>query len=154
MNESGSNPWVGKIPQSKKQQPTPAFLPGKFHGQRNLEGYSPRVSKSQNDWAHTHTQWLWERKWKIVFHLEEQGMPLREAGSFVGWDTERPSPAHLWFPGRISSTISSPRRCSNQRESLNDLFMETSLKLCSGFPSVVKLGIVEWETWEKAGIYF
>ena len=40
MNESGSNPWVGKIPQSKKQQPTPAFLPGKFHEQRSLVGYS------------------------------------------------------------------------------------------------------------------
>ena len=23
-------------------QPTPVFLPGKFHGQRSLEGYSPR----------------------------------------------------------------------------------------------------------------
>ena len=30
-----------KIPQSKKWQPTPVFLPGKFHGQRNLVGYSP-----------------------------------------------------------------------------------------------------------------
>ena len=63
-------------------------------------------------------------------------MPLREAGSSVDWDTEHPSPAHLWFPGGISSTISSPRQCGNQQESLNDLFMETSLKLCSGFPSV------------------
>ena len=34
------NPWVGKIPWSRKWQPTPAFLPGEFHGQRSLAGYS------------------------------------------------------------------------------------------------------------------
>ena len=33
----GFNPWVGKIPWSRKQQPTPV-LPGKF--QRSLAGYS------------------------------------------------------------------------------------------------------------------
>ena len=35
----GFNPWVGKIPWSKKYQPTPVFLPGKSHGQRSLAGY-------------------------------------------------------------------------------------------------------------------
>ena len=30
-----------KIPQSRKWQPTPIFLPGKSHRQRSLEGYSP-----------------------------------------------------------------------------------------------------------------
>ena len=38
-------PWVGKIPWSRKWQLTPVFLPGKFHGQRNLEGYSSRGCK-------------------------------------------------------------------------------------------------------------
>ena len=37
---SGFNPWVGKIPWRRKWQPTPVFLPGKSHGQRNLLGYS------------------------------------------------------------------------------------------------------------------
>ena len=32
------NPWVGKIPQGRKWQPTPIFLPGKSHGQRSLLG--------------------------------------------------------------------------------------------------------------------
>ena len=32
---------VGKIPWSRKWQPNPVFLSGKFHGQRNLAGYSP-----------------------------------------------------------------------------------------------------------------
>ena len=34
-------PFVGKIPWSRKWQPTPVFLPGEFHGQRSLAGYSP-----------------------------------------------------------------------------------------------------------------
>ena len=37
----GFEPWVRKIPQRRKWQPTPVFLPGKFHGQRNLSRYSP-----------------------------------------------------------------------------------------------------------------
>ena len=35
---------VGQIPGEKKKrkwQPTPVFLPGESHGQRNLEGYTP-----------------------------------------------------------------------------------------------------------------
>jgi len=30
------DPWIGKIPQKRKWQPTPVFLPGKSHGQRSL----------------------------------------------------------------------------------------------------------------------
>ena len=37
----GFNPWVGKIPWRRKWQPTPVLLPGKFHEQRSLVGYSP-----------------------------------------------------------------------------------------------------------------
>ena len=36
----GFNPWVGKIPWRRAWQPTPVFLPGEFHGQRSLAGYS------------------------------------------------------------------------------------------------------------------
>ena len=34
------NPWAGKIPWRKEWLPTPLFLPGEFHGQRNLAGYT------------------------------------------------------------------------------------------------------------------
>ena len=37
----GINPWVGKIPWRTKWLPTPVFVPGEFHGQRSLAGYSP-----------------------------------------------------------------------------------------------------------------
>ena len=35
------DPWVRKVPWSRKWQPTPVFLLGKSHGQRSLEGYHP-----------------------------------------------------------------------------------------------------------------
>ena len=34
------SPWLGKMLCRRKQQPTPIFLPGKSHGQRNLASYS------------------------------------------------------------------------------------------------------------------
>ena len=39
--DTGFDPWVGKIPWSKKWQPTSTLLPGKFHGQGSLVGYRP-----------------------------------------------------------------------------------------------------------------
>ena len=41
----GSVPGLGIFPWGRKWQPTPVFLPGKFHGQRNLVGYSPRDNR-------------------------------------------------------------------------------------------------------------
>ena len=38
----GLDPW------SRKWQPTAVFLPGKFHGQRSLVGYSPGGSKESD----------------------------------------------------------------------------------------------------------
>ena len=35
------NPLVGKVPWSRKWQPTPVFFPGKVHGQRTLVSYRP-----------------------------------------------------------------------------------------------------------------
>ena len=35
------HPWVGKIPWRRTWQPNPVFLPGEFHRQRSLVGYSP-----------------------------------------------------------------------------------------------------------------
>ena len=42
------NPWVRKIPWRRKWQPAPIFLPGKSHGQRSLEGYSPWGAKESD----------------------------------------------------------------------------------------------------------
>ena len=58
----GFDPWGGKIRCSRKWQPAPLFLPGKFHGQRSLAGYSPWGYKELDmiecacTHTHTHTQ--------------------------------------------------------------------------------------------------
>jgi len=41
----------GKIPWRREWQPTPVFLPGEFHGQRSLAGYSPWDRRVEYDWA-------------------------------------------------------------------------------------------------------
>ena len=53
MEKTGFDPWVGKIPWTREWQPTPVFLPGEFHRQRRLAGYSP--------WGHKEldtSEWL------------------------------------------------------------------------------------------------
>ena len=52
----GFNPWAGKIPWRRAQQPTSVFLPGEFHGQRSLVGYSALGQKSWAPlkWLSTH----------------------------------------------------------------------------------------------------
>ena len=62
----GFDPWVGKIPWSRKWQPTPEFLPGKFHGQRSLVGCSPWGCKESytTDRLSTHTE---IKSWKLAF---------------------------------------------------------------------------------------
>ena len=51
------NPWVRRIPWRRKWQPIPVFLPGKFHGQRSLAGYSPWGYKESDttEQLHMHT---------------------------------------------------------------------------------------------------
>ena len=53
VQRPGFHSWVGMIPWRRAWQPTPVFLPGKFHGQRSLAGYSL--------WGHQEsdmTEWL------------------------------------------------------------------------------------------------
>ena len=49
----GFDPWVGKIPWSRKWQLTPVLLPGKSHGQRSLVGHNPWGHKELDMTAHT-----------------------------------------------------------------------------------------------------
>ena len=48
------DPWVGKIPWSRKWQHAPVFLPEKSHGQRSLADYSPWGCKESDTIEHTH----------------------------------------------------------------------------------------------------
>ena len=48
MQETRFNAWVGKMPWRREWLPTPVFLPGEYHGQRSLVGYSPRGRKESD----------------------------------------------------------------------------------------------------------
>ena len=66
----GFEPWVKKVPRRNKWQPTPVFLPGKFHGQRRLVGCnSGRSIRVRHDWARTLLTifqlpyfWIWQNE--------------------------------------------------------------------------------------------
>ena len=47
----GFDPWVRKSPGRRKWQPTPVFLPGKFHGLRSLVGCSLWGHRVGHDWV-------------------------------------------------------------------------------------------------------
>ena len=44
-----ANPWFRKIPWNRKWQPTSVFMPGIFHEQRSLVGYSPWDFRVRHD---------------------------------------------------------------------------------------------------------
>ena len=51
--DAGLIPKSGRSSGGGKWQSTAVFLPEKFHGQRGLVGYSPRVTKTRT-WLNTH----------------------------------------------------------------------------------------------------
>ena len=81
----GLDPWVGKIP--CKWQPTPVFMLGKFHGQRNQVGYSP--------WDH--------KEWDMTKVTEHTHPYVHERRGFPC-----PPPEHLPDPGIKLGSLESP----------------------------------------------
>ena len=78
------SPWVRKIPWRRKWQPASVFLPGEFHGQKSLAGYSPWDQKGSDktEWltlslSHLFSiylciylfTYLWNVKWKVKVKL-------------------------------------------------------------------------------------
>ena len=55
----GSIPGLGRYPGVGNGNPTPAFLPGKFHGQRSLAGYSP-LGHKESDTTEKLSTHAWE----------------------------------------------------------------------------------------------
>ena len=53
--ENRFNPWMGKITWRMEWLATPVFLPGEFHGQRSLAGYSIWGNKELDVTEHTPT---------------------------------------------------------------------------------------------------
>ena len=55
VGDPGSSPGWERSP-GRKWQPTPVLLPGKFHGQRSLVGYSPWGCKESDSTEQLHFQ--------------------------------------------------------------------------------------------------
>ena len=61
------DPWARMLPWKRKRHPTPAFLPGKFHGQRSLAGYSQwscKEAEELNATEQTHSTHTHQRQWQ------------------------------------------------------------------------------------------
>ena len=58
----GFDPWVGKIPWSRKWQPTPVFLTGKFlrAWQATVHGVTKSWTQLTHTHTHTHTHTIWK----------------------------------------------------------------------------------------------
>ena len=111
--------WVRKIPWGRKWQPILIFVPGKFHGQKSLAGYSPWGYKESDT-----TEWLslsvllysvWVFFSSPKFPLESQGLtwaswqPLAERSCTFGlslshsnWNKDTGLSAQRWHtPPRL-----------------------------------------------------
>ena len=83
----GFNPWLRKIPWRREWLPTPVFLPGEFHGQRSLVGYSL--------WGHKESDRTERITLSLSFHLdtlcpEEEGPSFFPNVSSLGMRTPFP----------------------------------------------------------------
>ena len=109
----GFDPWVRKIPWSRKWQPTPIFLPGKFHGQKSLAGYNPWDSKESGTTEHTHCNKSYVNLISLslsqniilykfnAFSILTKHLPCTMAIIFVVWGT-RAKPGICFFFFTIS----------------------------------------------------
>ena len=90
MWETEFNPWIRKIPWRRKWQSTPVLLPGKFHGQRSLVGYSPWGCKESDKTEQLHFFLLQHLCTQIILgadpHIDTAGSGVRDgmAGSWAG----------------------------------------------------------------------
>ena len=104
------DPWVGKITWRRKWQSTPVLLPGKFHGQRSLVGYSPWGRKESDTTERLHFMYL---QVLVVWGIFLDWLLLRETWasvSVVYLEGERnsrisssglPSKSPLWAAGAL-----------------------------------------------------
>ena len=66
------HPWAGKVPWRRKWQPTPVFLPGKYHGQRGLAGCSRWGLKEMDltKWLNNNNvQRVFKKFWQVQIEL-------------------------------------------------------------------------------------
>ena len=84
IRRHGFDAWVEKIPWKRAQQPTPVFLPGESHEQRNLVGYSPWGCKKSDKTEQLSIQYCKKRK-RLLELKSELGSTSNSTVSSVIW---------------------------------------------------------------------
>ena len=79
---TGLIPGSGRFPWKRPRQPTPVFLPGKFHGHRSLVGYSPWHHKESDTTEWACTCMFWYSKWLVTFIRVTSRSVRREKENF------------------------------------------------------------------------
>ena len=110
MRETRVQSLGGEDPLEEEMQPTPVLLPRKFHGWRNLVGYSPWGLKESDTTEQLHfhfllTKWTFVGKvisllFNMLFRLVLTFLP-RSKGLLISW-LQSPSPVIL-EPKKIKS---------------------------------------------------
>ena len=54
----GFDPWVGKIPWKRKWQPTPVFLPGRYHRQRSRAAAVHGIAEESDTTQQLNNNWI------------------------------------------------------------------------------------------------
>ena len=106
-------------PWSRKRQPTPVFLPGKFHGQRSLEGYSPwGLKRVGHDLV-------------VKQQQQQQTCPLTLQSVRIQWwkPGKIPSLRELYSKGLITEHLYNTSVMWNTSQVLTHLFTKKTLKL-------------------------
>ena len=67
LKQTWFNLCVGKTPWRRKWLPTPVFLPGEFHGERSLVGYSP--------WGHKESDMTFLKSIELAIHSYQSFLP-------------------------------------------------------------------------------
>ena len=134
--------WARKSSWSRKWQPTPLFLPGKFHGQRSLVGYGPRGCKDSDMTERLSTQ----TNWSIYSNLYEETVNFTVRHS-VSQSVQLLSRVRLfatpWIAARQPSLSITNFRSSPKPMSIESVMPSSHLILCypllflpSIFPSI------------------
>ena len=71
------SPWVARIPWRRKWPPTPLFLPGEFHGQKSLSGYSQKELDATERLSDYHSVTL--KPWQVLkeSHFQKLVSPIK-----------------------------------------------------------------------------
>ena len=117
----GFDPWSGKIVWRRKWQPTPVFLPGKFHGQRSLAGYRP-WGRTESDRAE---QQGWGTQARTRWDTPLQGRTLAAASG----PATRAGPFSTSLSHRTHSSASLRQNCLIRKNLGNKLLHRVPVRM-------------------------